>query len=546
MVTETNLLPAVPNVGESAVFSALVQPPYRDMPLFAVFRSHEETFSIPLEPAPSLGEGVFGCLFPAQKKEGIWYCLIGAGRDSNKLKYSIPEVFLVTGEKREYRALWVDSWNAGFLSPRQARKLVETARLGNINALIVEVRKIGDAYYDSALEPLASNIATPSFDPLKTLIELCHDTSGGKKRLELHAWVVAYRIYKGREGAGFPPSPHILSRHPEWVSLNHEGQHSEKGTVYLDPGVPGVMDYNIDVCLDIIRKYEVDGINFDYIRYPSTGWGYNPIALGRFQKLTGRTDRPAPTDSQWRAFHREQVSHFLRKVYIRLIAEKPNLKVSVCTTGWGDIKGGDFTRTDAYKGGIQDWARWHRDHLLDVNFRMGYKRQHNASQKQQFENWTRFTLNHQCFRLSPIGLGSYLNTIDGTLEQLRTAREYGANGLVFYNYHSPSKDQVTRSDFFSTIRARAYPEWLDVPPLAWKISNPNGTLAGTARSGGKALDGARISLDQINLETITDGTGFYAFMDVPPGSYQLTVNGSPAGTSTVHASGINEFNIDLR
>jgi uncharacterized lipoprotein YddW (UPF0748 family) len=550
-ITEwANLTPSVPQVGQKCIVSAKISPEFRNTGVFAFFRSHDDAFSISLQDNGADGDekandGVFSRLLPWKSKSGLWYCLVGVGEDESNMKYGLPQTFMATDKPTEYRGIWADSWNEGFLTRDQTINLVKTARASNLNAIIPEVRKTGDAYYNSAYEPRATNIPEPGYDPLKHLIELAHDTSGGKKRIEAHAWIVTYRIFKGdKAGAAFP-SNHILGKHPEWASIDSKGQKSDGSSYYLDPGVPAVTDYNINVCLDIIKKYDVDGINFDYIRYPNTGWGYNPIALERFRKLYNRKDTPSPQDPQWLAFQRQQVTHFLRKAYVKMIALKPRIKVSVCTIGWGDIPGGDFQKTDAYAGGIQDWAEWNRQHILDINFRMGYKRQNDEKQKRQFQNWTQFTLGSQCFRLSSIGMGSYLNTWSGTLEQIKTARMYGSNGFVLYCYNSPTKDKESPAAFFTKLKNEALPDWRDVPPLAWKASNPNGILAGTISQNGAALDGGEVSLPEINLKTTTDGTGFYAFMDVPAGKYRVDVNRKSAANIESKAGQITTFDFQL-
>ena len=149
----------------------------------------------------------------------------------------------------------------------------------------------------------------------------------------------------------------------------------------------------------------------------------------------------------------------------------------------------------------------------------------------------------QYFRLSTIGLGAYLNTLDGTLAQLKTARNYGANGVAIYSYFSPTKESISRNSFYSNLKAQGFAGWKDVPPLAWKIANPNGILAGTVYETNTPLDGTEISLPEMNLSTRTDGTGFYAFMDVPPGEFQVSMNGRIIGKKEIKSGQINTFDI---
>jgi len=539
-----NLLPAVPTVGQSAVLTVKIGAPFRSQSLSAFFRSGEKSYSVTLHD-DGAKDGIYTCPFPAQESPSLWTCIIAAESSGASQTFSIPQVFAVSTKNTEYRALWADSWNDGFLTPEQARQFVKTAREANFNTLIIEIRKAGDADYDSRIEPRATNLRDRAFDPLKYVISLAHDTSGGKKRLEVHAWVVVYRIYKGNPKLGFPKAPHILGKHPEWASKNYKGDIFDGETMYLDPGVSAVSDYTISVCTDIATRYDIDGINFDYIRYPQAGWGYNPIALERFRKLYNHKGTPAPTDPDWRAFLREQVTQFLRKAYIKLTSIKPSLKISVCTIGWGDIPNGDFTRTDAYSAGIQDFNEWQREQILDVNFRMGYKRQQDPKTRQQFLNWTHFVLGHQYFRLTPIGLGAYLNSLDDTLEQIATARKDGSNGVVFYCYRETNKNKMPATQFYPAFQKRAFPEWADVPPLAWKIANPNGTFAGTVTVSGRNADGALVSLPECKLQTRTDGTGFFAFTNAPVGHYQVTVNGKSAGTCDIQPAHLTSVTIGL-
>src|ERR1700730_14418448 len=87
----------------------------------------------------------------------------------------------------QYRALWVDAFHDGMKSPAQVEKLVADAHRANLNALIVQVRKAGDAYFNRSDEPRASDIqGPPDFDPLAYVIQLAHASI---PRIEVHAWL---------------------------------------------------------------------------------------------------------------------------------------------------------------------------------------------------------------------------------------------------------------------------------------------------------------------------------------------------------------------
>ena len=113
----------------------------------------------------------------------------------------------------EMRSLYVYGWSGGtFLNWTEVSTLVNTARTYNYNAIVPEIRKCGDAYCHSLYEPKANNPAVndpnPTFDALSAMIQYAHDTSGGKKYIEFHAWMVADRIWKGSLSSA--PTGHIL------------------------------------------------------------------------------------------------------------------------------------------------------------------------------------------------------------------------------------------------------------------------------------------------------------------------------------------------
>jgi len=146
------------------------------------------------------------------------------------------------GPLGEYRSIWVDTWNTGILTASQCDNLIQTCRDNNINTVMVE------------------------------LCDIAHDTSGGKKYVEVHAWFVMQRL---ATSTSLNPQ-HVLSLHPEYVMTDDSG--NTGGTLYLDPGHPGAVEWNVAVIQDCLSNYDIDGINLDYIRYPGSTWGYNAVS----------------------------------------------------------------------------------------------------------------------------------------------------------------------------------------------------------------------------------------------------------------------------
>ena len=227
-------------------------------------------------------------------------------------------------QTNEYRAYWVDAFGAGFRSSSEVTTLVNDLRAGNFNAVFVEVRKRGDAYYTPNTsypdyEPKATDMAA-GFDSLADLIAKAHDTTGGKPPLEVHAWLVTYPIWNSSTAPA--NAQHPFNRHPEWLSRTDTGTTFD-GNYYFDPGHPGVLQHTYTIALDLLTRYDVDGINFDYVRYMGREWGYNATSVARFNALYGRTGTPAQADSQWMQFRRDQVTALVRKVWLNARASRP-------------------------------------------------------------------------------------------------------------------------------------------------------------------------------------------------------------------------------
>ncbi|MBE0536644.1 MAG: family 10 glycosylhydrolase [Phycisphaerae bacterium] len=449
----------------------------------------------------------------------------------------------------EYRCIWIDSWNTGFLSASQADNLIATCRENNINTVIVEIRKVGDAYYNSALEPRATNIVGSSFDPLAYLLQIAHDTSGGKKYVEVHAWFVAQRI-----STAWPlPSAHtqgavkhVLHNHPEYVMLNSDGQPSASGsnTRFLDPGHPGAVDHNVAVVVDCLSKYAIDGINLDYIRYPeyAGNWGYNPVSIARFNAFHGKSGQPSASDPDWSNWRRECVTNQVKKIYVKSLMIAPHVVLTVDTVPWG-WTWNNFESSRAYAEIFQDWVGWLRAGIVDYNTLMSYVRNDPA----RYEGWCKLSLANDDTRGSILATGAYMqDTVQDAVDQLLAARSWGAAGLNIYDWGSEvngNKYGETRTDFYREIKAQVFPTWVDPPMHAWKVRPETGIIEGTVTAGGVPVDHAVVMLNgRPATTTYTDGSGWYAIMGIEPGDYAVRFS-APGRADVVIGASVGQGHI---
>lgn len=181
-------------------------------------------------------------------------------------------------QKREQRAVWmsayVSDWPSSHITESNAntmkvacQRMLDTLAANNMNAVYYHVRAMCDAMYNSAYEPWSSYIVAkrgdvPAFDPLQWIVQEAH-----KRGIEIYAWVNPYR-YSPKSTKWGQSDRDYIHTHPEWLLT------TDYETV-LNPGIPEVRQRVVDVCQDIISKYDVDGLVFDDYFYNQDGCDFS-------------------------------------------------------------------------------------------------------------------------------------------------------------------------------------------------------------------------------------------------------------------------------
>lgn len=457
---------------------------------------------------------------------------------------------------QELRALWVDAFHEGIRSAREADDLVAAARRANLNALFVQVRRRGDALYTKGVEPSLDDPAyDPSFDALAYIVDAGH--RGG---LQVHAWINAMPVWRD-EAAPRDPR-HLFNRHGftaagdgNWLTASPEGNQKFPVGYFLDPGHPAAAEYLTEIYLNVVRHYAVDGIHFDYVRYPETdralprgaAVGYNAVSLARFQRATHRTDIPPPGDEAWMAWRREQVTHLVRRVSIEARALNPRIVISAALIPWGrpPTNERDFEDAAPMQRVFQDWHRWLKDGWLDLGVPMNYAAETDDRVRGWFDGWIRWEKRHAHGRSVAVGIGAYRNAAANTLAQVARVRAvdrgHRVAGMSFYSYAvtgAPAPGAgVDRLAFLADEAAGArgaFAATADVPEMAWIARPGRGWLAGTVRAGAPGgNDGLVVAVTRkrwwpfsATTRVRTDGNGYFGLAKVKPGRYRVSVAGS--------------------
>ncbi|MCW5942166.1 MAG: family 10 glycosylhydrolase [Fimbriimonadaceae bacterium] len=267
---------------------------------------------------------------------------------------------------REFRAAWVATvdnidWPSKKGLPvaqqkAELAKIVDVAAGMGLNALVFQVRPHADAMYASKLEPWSEYLTgecgkapNPSWDPLEFVVAKCHE-----RGLELHAWFNPYRAWHPA-AKGPIPATHIAKTHPEIVK--------QYGTyLWMDPGEPEVQRRSLDVMLDVVKRYDVDGIHMDDYFYPY------PIRGQDFpDEPSWRKSRPEVhglSRSDWR---RRNVDDFVRDLYAGIKRSKPWVKFGISPFGIyrPGIPKGIQAGVDQYEGLYADALKWFREGWCD-------------------------------------------------------------------------------------------------------------------------------------------------------------------------------------
>lgn len=282
-----------------------------------------------------------------------------------------PELLL---SKREMRAVWLTTawgldWPLGKYDPPSQKELyiryIDLFKELNMNAVIVQIKPMGDAFYRSSYEPWCEWISgtrgkDPGYDVLQFMIEEAH-----KKGLEFHAWMNPYRIdTRAGSGDSFAPLHSEVKR--EWVL------DLEKIQIY-NPALPEVRQRLADIVKELLTDYEVDGIHFDDYFYPY------PSQAGSLFSDAEEYAKYGEGYATVEDFRRGNVDKAIKAVQEVIVSTRPEAVFTVsplasiegnmntlfadvvkwCKEGWIDIVMPQlYQQGDAFKNNLDIWSHY--------------------------------------------------------------------------------------------------------------------------------------------------------------------------------------------
>jgi len=355
--------------------------------------------------------------------------------------------------KQEIRALWVI--RTALSSPAAVATMVASAKAGGFNTLLVQVRGRGDAYFQGGIEPHPAALASqPSFDPLALTIARAHQAG-----LQVHAWVNVNLV----AGLDLPAArDHVAFRHPEWLmvprtlaadlasvdtrSPEYLGRLSRFARtrpndvegLYLSPVVPAAATYTVGIVRDIAQRYPIDGMHFDYIRYPGEDFDYGRETMAEYERAVPSRDR---TPERWRTFRQSAVTTLLTRLRAAVKTAKPDAIVSAAVNPDPE---------EAATRRLQDWRSWLANDLLDVVCPMAY-----TTDPSVFANQVAVVREIAGVHEVWVGIGAYRLSPAQIADNVQTARRAGASGVILFSYDSLT-DPARGPDYLARVARAAF------------------------------------------------------------------------------------------
>ena len=438
----------------------------------------------------------------------------------------------VRAENYEFRGVWVTRFEWTSPDPEKCRanitRIFETIAASNLNAAVFQIRGEAETLYPSTLEPWSSLLGgqDPGFDPVALAIQEAH-----RRGIAFHAYInpMPMQSLRGRRtstaSAPVAGNPLYQAHGPEsaepWVCVDADGKPGREEYFYMSAGVPDVHAYLRRVILDVVRRYDVDGIHLDRIRYPGPQYSHDAVSERRFR------GRGNPNRREWTDWQREQLDKLINDLAAEIRAEKPYVVLSCAA--WGiynrhHIEGyGNFS--SGYHDYFQDTWNWCRIGAMDVLMPMIYW---NLPDPKPNYNELVADFIRGVGKDHFVG-GQMVFTPDENAEEIRITREAGAWGTLLYAFRSAQSKGV-----LDRCRESLYPTKAFLPQMQRYTNPQSGVVLGTVTADdGSPLTDAWVSLAPADLGVQKRGglartwpssaDGRFAFMDVPPGPVYVSV-----------------------
>jgi uncharacterized lipoprotein YddW (UPF0748 family) len=327
-----------------------------------------------------------------------------------------------SSEEAQHRGLFVSMLQEPpvLSGPAPVTQLLDFARNAHIGILFVQIYHANKAWFPSRLadsEWYEDNRKRLSEDPFAQLIEQAH-----RRGIQVHAWINLLSLGENRDAMivkkyGRDILTTNLKKKRELEDYRIDGQY------FLEPGDPRVRQELAGIIREIVNAYpQLDGLQFDYIRYPDIDphYGYSAMNMRRFKQASG-LHTILDQSPAWKKWKRDQVTQLLTLLANEARQLRPNIQIS--TTGC-------LPYVRAYEEAFQDWPSWLSRGLVDFVTVMDY-----SPRPLEFSGWIEDVKKRvRDFKRVKIGVGAYRFAASpaGFLQEFRRCEQQKADCVIFH------------------------------------------------------------------------------------------------------------------
>ncbi|MCQ2975032.1 MAG: family 10 glycosylhydrolase [Bacteroidales bacterium] len=379
---------------------------------------------------------------------------------------------------REFRGIWVAT-SKRIDYPTIATTNSETLKQNYLdllekwynagyNAVVFQVRPAADAFFESEIEPWSEWLTgkqgrapEPYFDPLEFMIKETH-----KKGMEYHAWFNPFRAVATIQYADVCKD-HISNTKPEWFITYGANK-------YFNPGIPEVRNYLVRLIVDVVKRYDIDGVHFDdyFYPYPVTDDNKKIIPINDTDTYK-KYGQGFSNIADWR---RNNINEFIRDVYQAIKKEKIQVKFGVGPAGvWRnkreDPDGSETNSLSGYDYLYADVLTWLKNGWVDycapqVYWNIGHV-------YNDFEKVVKWWDNHAYGRNIYIGIGAYNQENPTTgwsnpneiSNQIKITRKYpNVNGVIVYRSTTIVKNPL---NMVNNVKQLCFNQKAEMPLMPW-------------------------------------------------------------------------------
>lgn len=367
-------------------------------------------------------------------------------------------------EDGEMRGVWlstvnnldwpeVGSYNNTKLQKELLKEELDFVEEKSMNTIFFQVRPMGDALYESSYAPWSKYLTgtlgeNPGYDPLEFAIEEAH-----KRGLELQAWFNPFRIDSNSEKFSIDeyinelPEGTALKNNANWI-VQYDKYH------YLDIGVPEVRKYVVDTIIEVVQKYDIDGVVLDDYFYPYPVNGLDFPDNETYEKYGEGFD----SKDEWR---RSNVNNFISELNRRIKEVNEGVKFGVSPFGiWrnGESVGGSNTRgLSSYDDVYVDSRKWIQEGWLDyiipqIYWQFDYSSAPFATLvdwwAKQVENTNvQLYIGHAVYKINDSSYGEAWLNENEIINQIRYARgNFNVKGSCFFRLKSLEENRLGFTD----------------------------------------------------------------------------------------------------